>query len=915
MLYAILWYLAISLTGWLALPLVYRLLPALPDRGFSLARSLGLLLWGYIFWLLASLGILHNDLGGLLFALLVLIGLSGWALRGGRLDELGDWLREQRLQVVSTEIVFLAGFAWMAFVRAANPEILGTEKPMELAFINAILHSPEFPPHDPWLSGYAISYYYFGYVMVAMLAKLTGTPGGVAFNLGVTLVFALSAVGAYGMVFNLLAARAKSASRLGIRTLALLGPLLILLVGNLAGFLEVLHARGLFWNPTPSGELSSGFWEWLDLRELSQPPEQPGSWAPTRYLWWWRASRVVQDYDFAGNWKEVIDEFPSFSYLLADLHPHVLGMPFAFLAMALVLNLALGGGGGQVNWLRRHVSARSLAWGAFLLLVAGSSALITGSLRDAPGRVVLGVLALLAGGAALIAVPAPARSGGLRILTDGSLEGINLGFTLQISTPAFALAALGLGGLGFLNTWDFPFYVALFAGVYLAMRLKQERLGAWAAIGELTKMGLALTGAGVVLYLPFYLGFSSQAGGILPSLVYFTRGAHLWIMFAPLLLPLFGYLIYLWRSKPGPWRWQGFALALGLSLFLALISALLAAAITLVPGVRDLFLANLAAPELGALLGESLVRRLGSPGGWITMLVLLGGALSLAIRMVTEQAAQNVGGKEPTADDPDEGSQSPGVVGSPDHSLGPDLYALFLVILGALLVLGPDFFYLRDLFGWRINTIFKFYYQAWLLWGVAAAYASGVLLRSLRGAGKAIFGVLLTALIGMGLTYTVLGIWEKTNGFVPPAGLTLDGTAYLQVQSPDELAAIDWLSAATPGVVAEAVGGSYTGYARIATLSGQPTVLGWDFHETQWRGGGEETGSRKADIQRLYCTRTWEEAEPIIRQYQIRYIFLGNLERSTYTAQDCAGGLNEAKFIRNLPAVFQQGEATIYAVP
>ena len=60
----------------------------------------------------------------------------------------------------------------------------GTEKPMELAFINAIMRSPTFPPSDPWLSGYAISYYYFGYVLVALLAKLTALPGAVAFNLG-----------------------------------------------------------------------------------------------------------------------------------------------------------------------------------------------------------------------------------------------------------------------------------------------------------------------------------------------------------------------------------------------------------------------------------------------------------------------------------------------------------------------------------------------------------------------------------------------------------------------------------------------------------------------------------------------------------------------------------------------------------
>ena len=93
------------------------------------------------------------------------------------------------------EILFFLAFAFLAFVRAGNPEIVGTEKPMELAFINAILRSPTFPPHDPWLSGYAISYYYFGYVMTAMLAKATGTLGSVAFNLMLALVFALSAVG------------------------------------------------------------------------------------------------------------------------------------------------------------------------------------------------------------------------------------------------------------------------------------------------------------------------------------------------------------------------------------------------------------------------------------------------------------------------------------------------------------------------------------------------------------------------------------------------------------------------------------------------------------------------------------------------------------------------------------------------
>ena len=183
--------------------------------------------------------------------------------------------------------------------------MLGTEKPMELAFINAILHSPVFPPHDPWLSGYAISYYYFGYVMVAMLAKLGGVPGSVAFNLGVAMVFGVSASGIYGMVYNLLAGKGGIQSRL--LTLPLLGPLFVLLAGNLEGFLEMLHARGLFWSRLANGGWVSPFWKWLDLVELTSPPAQPLSWVPSRYLWWWRASRVVQDYDVAGNVKEVID--------------------------------------------------------------------------------------------------------------------------------------------------------------------------------------------------------------------------------------------------------------------------------------------------------------------------------------------------------------------------------------------------------------------------------------------------------------------------------------------------------------------------------------------------------------------------------------------------------------------------------
>lgn len=909
MISAILWYLTLSLVGWLAFPLAFRLLPGLADRGYAFTRTLGLLLWSYIFWLLASLGILRNDPGGLLFALLILIILSGWALRGTSLEDLRTWLRHHLSLILSVEVLFLVAFIWMGLVRASNPEIAGTEKPMELAFINAILNSPQFPPHDPWLSGYAISYYHFGYIMVSMLAQVSGTPGNVAFNLGIVLVFSLSALGAYGVVYNLLAARNPQAG--GVKSipvnrylsLALLGPVFVLLVGNAEGFLEVLHARGLFWKTGAGGEMTSSFWPWLDQRELSSPPALPLSWTPSRYLWWWRASRVVQDYDFAGNWKEVIDEFPAFSYVLSDLHPHVLAMPFAFLAMALALNLFLGGGQGRLDWARLRIDMRALSWSAVLLLLGGFALVILGVSGQKWLQASLGILAGMSGGWILTIIPSQARSQGLRMLISDEWGAKEVGGSLPINSSYFLFSVVGLGGLAFLNIWDFPFYVVLFAGANTARRFKVEGLRLWVGVKEFFALALVMGVAGILLYLPFYLGFSSQAGGILPSLVYVTRGAHLWIMFATLWVPLFIYLIWRWKNGHGAWRWQGLALSLGLVLVLLVLMIALAVAISLVPAVSGIFLSNLAAPGLSELLGQSILRRLTQPGGWITLVILLSLTVGLLIKGMGKREREQ-------RKNIDDSVPSPLPIALP-----PEYFALLLILLGALLVLGPEFFYLRDLFGWRINTIFKFYFQAWLLWGVAAAYVSALLLQSLRRTAGILFGLSLVLTLGMGLTYTVFGIWTQTNGFKPAFGFSLDGTAQRSLQDPDEMAAVKWLKSAPAGVVAEAVGGSYTEFGRVSALSGQPTVLGWDFHEVQWRGSNLLLGSRQSDIMRLYCTRDWTEAEQIVQQYQIRYIFVGNLERRAYTPEVCPGGLDDNKFIRNLPVAFQQGEVTIYSTP
>jgi uncharacterized membrane protein len=160
----------------------------------------------------------------------------------------------------------------------------------------------------------------------------------------------------------------------------------------------------------------------------------------------------------------------------------------------------------------------------------------------------------------------------------------------------------------------------------------------------------------------------------------------------------------------------------------------------------------------------------------------------------------------------------------------------------------------------------------------------------------------------MALTYPALSIITKTNNFNPPNGWTLDDFARIQRENPDEAAAITWLKSAAEGVVAEAVGGSYTGFARISEYTGLPAVLGWPGHESQWRGTGAPQGTRQDDIALLYRTSNWVTARDILNKYKIRYVYIGDLEHSTYPVQ-------EAKFQQNLIRVFQQGNVTIYEVP
>ncbi len=815
------WYLVLQLFGLAALPLTLRLFCRMPGRGYAFARPLGLMVGGYLFWILSVFGWLPNTPGGVgaVLLLVALVGTALWLFARSPSDDPAPpppatsapaTLRH----AIIVEVLFALAFALWCAVRAHMPRIetAGGEKWMEIAFLNAILRAPYFPPHDPWLSGFAISYYYFGYVIMGMLIHIAAVTSTIAFNLGIATLFALTVTGAYGLVYALLARDGERLARWG----GLLGPLMVVLVGNLEGALEVLHARGLF---------PAAFWQWLDIRSINvaPPPFAEGSWMPNRFMWWWQASRVLHDYApwhtpaNPAEW-EVIDEFPAFSFILGDMHPHLLSLPFALLALALALNLFF----------------------------------------------------------------VPQRTQRMQ--------------RVSVDPLPLLISSLCLGGMGFLNTWDLPVYFAVFAAAFLlAARMNWRKAAILPGILFLA----------VLLYLPFWLGLRSQASGLLPNLFNPTRLPQFLVMFGPLLFPIVVWTVG--QAGERKIRWENAALwtlaiTMGLLLFLLLV--------VLVHPQGQLYLNALrgnrpipgleSVPDAPRLIAQRLQERFLSPWTalFLTALLVLSSPLSRRLCRFPLPAA------ELHADEgrgPENGERTP----CASHST---TFVSLLVVAGTMLTLAVEFFYLRDHFGTRMNTVFKFYFQAWTMWGIAAAYA----LTHLWVGGRRWAAWASAALIALGLLYPALAIPTRAREYGGPP--TLDGTAHLRNLYGAEMDAIDWLNEHVDGtpVILEAPGDRYRAYVyegRVSAFTGLPTLLGWGGHEHQWRGTYDEPARREPDIATIFTTPDPAVALSLLKQYGIQYVYIGLVEQSRYPPE----GL--AKFAQIGEVVYDAGGVRIFRIP
>ena len=841
------WWGIIQIMGWLALPLCMRVFAWLPDRGYTASKAVGLMLSTYLLWLGASAGVMTNTLGGALTAILGVAALSAFAaLPIVTSGEISQFLKDSRRMVISAEVLFLLAFAAWTLVRAYAPDKImsaGGEKWMEIAFLNGILNSPSFPPQDPWLSGFAISYYYFGYVMMALLTRLSGVAATVGFELYDALLFALAALGSYGVVYNLIQSTQKGSepdeAGSAASAFAFLGPFLLLIMSNLEGALESLHS---------AGRLPQGFTAWLNIPDLANAPVN-NSFDPglSNGWWWWRASRVLQEFNLNGepHGLSPITEFPFFSFLLGDNHPHVLGLPFVLLAIAFAFNI----------FLRTR-----------FIPTAGETD-----------------------------QPQPA----------GWLASLNpLKSPLEGGWHLFIFGGLLFGGLAFLNTWDFPIYLGLCIVAFLAGRLASgESLSSAIKPAGLLAAGWLVPAIG--LYFFFYLSFNSQAGGILPYIFPPTRLPQYFVMFAAFVVIVGGFLVALLFTyesellRPVLRGW-GLMAALGAGLILLVVLLVAVSGIlSQVLGIDPALISNgLGGLPPGDAAMRILLDRLSNPWLFILLSALCGIALGPIF------FAPSIFSRFSSA----------------------TAFTLILIGIGFGLTWVPEFLYLRDHFGVRMNTVFKFYLQAWVMLSCAGAYALWWLASS-KGSSVLRATILAAALVPvvLGLVYPILAIPARTNSFTGTPNL--DGASSLARYYADDWALIAWLQdnghtngQAVP-VILEAPGLSYNYEGRISAFTGFPTVLGWSLHEGQWRGDYVEQNLRRPDIETIYTSSDPDLTLDLLHKWQVRFVVLSSSER-TYIQQVCSQASRACnpttvlrKFDKILTPVFSQGNATLYAVP
>lgn len=813
---ALMWLLLLELLGLIAFPIAFVALRRLGDRGYGVSKTLGVLVLAWLSWIGPSLKVVPYTRGWIALCLGLMLGVAAVAAWRRRIA-LAAWVRQHRALLLTEEAVFLALFGLFLLVRIGNPDLWhparGGEKPMDFAYLNAVIRSTTFPPYDPWHAGGFINYYYFGFVIVGTLMKLTGIVPWVAYNLAVPTLFALTGVGAFSVAFNL--ADGDGATRLpgeeapygGLRIGSLLaglaGVFFVAIIGNFGNLkliVDQLAARAgsAF---TGGGLLSKLLAAASGLAAVVRGDAKldfPNDW------WFWNASRVIPD---------TINEFPFFTFTYADLHAHMIALPLTLLALAAIVALVR---------------------------------LADFSFQPPASNPRMGE-------------PSPWCISPSELLPIG-------------------LLGLVLGALRATNTWDFPTYtLAGLAAVVVLETARRSRMAWPAALDE--RLAFVFRAAVAVLWRAIVLL-------VVATVTFYPYTKNYATAYAGL---------QAWTDAktaiPDYLTVHGFFLALGLIFLLA----------ELADQVRERRLAGWL-PDVwpfSAVLGVGLLA-----GGWALGVRVWLIALPLFILAVVLAFGRDV---------------------PPARRL-----ALLLLALALAVTMGVEIIRQRDDIG-RMNTMFKFSMQAWVLFGVSTAFglASWVSRAAMWRPGWRRLAAGVTAVLFLAtLLYPPLAarakMRDRFSAEASPRGL--DGMAYLDravyvdnnqdMRLADDKAAMLWLLRNVQGspVILEGQVPEYRWGSRFSIYTGLPTVQGWNWHQRQQRSVVPQVVERRvSQVQELYSTTDLARAQKLLDTYQVSYVIVGGLERAYYSAE----GLAKFEMLAGqgyLRPVYSGGVVTIYEV-
>ncbi len=708
------WLLVVEALALGAAPLTARIFRPLADRGIPFSRVIGLLTATWLVWVIGSLLPVGGSWVAPWIAVASVSGISWLAF--GRLA----WAATKGTMrvILLEEAVFVLAFLGWALIRSLHPDIAGTEKPMDLMYLQTASRSASYPPQDLWLAGHSVNYYYFGYLLMAFLGHLAGTTPLVTFNLALAFLFGVAVSGSYSLLFCLTRSRAW----------AVLSPVLVVLLGNAHGFFQQVLVGRFPW--TAAG-------------------------------WYWDSSRVVGE--TSPGAATTINEFPMFSFILGDLHPHLLAVPLCLLAVATALAIVLSNGHNP--------------------------------------RLLCPELVLLGG------------------LIAGSL----------VAT----------------NTWDVPTY-GLILVVALAVASYRRRPGtARGWLVPLLGASTLLVTVGLITSLPFTLHYVSPTHGI-GRVTTITSASQFMVVF-------------------------GFQLCLTVGLLAVLVHE---AGFVRTAGRRVIA----AIPEAGSI-DFSAPWRL----EWIVALVALITVIAVILLQLWVLLLAFILGFG-------------GLAGLTRLRNEPqDSFVLVLLLVAGVLILTTETVYVRDVFdgssAYRLNTVFKLYFQLWILLGIAGSYAAFRTITRLWTLQRLLVTpaiLILSIGTAIGGVYTVLGpisFYGASSGKTIAFGIhDLSGLETVHATDPSDYDAIRWMQAHMRGNarVLEATGGEYTTFSRVSTYTGLPTLLGWAGHEIQWRGNTPVIGYRHALIDRIYSTGDARLASRLLRSAGVDFVYIGPCERQVY---------------------------------